>query len=220
MNSIRWWLAMACVSFTCACNKGPINCVLEISLEDAGNDVSSPPVPGMEAVFSQQLLVGGVLTGAFATVAESTTDAQGKCTLQFKKENALVYRLDLEADQWFSRQIEFNPDDFLPADTVHFDEKMMPRATLNIWLEASALAGPEDVLEFRTLHVPGEYPTCTNIWRSFNFDSAQDTSWTCDMEGGANVAYAWKITRDGETTEYLDSLIAVRFAETTLHLVW
>lgn len=211
---------MACSLAFFACEKGPTDCVLLIALEDAGEDVPGPPAADMEATFSQQLLMGGVLTSAFVTIAEGTTDAQGMTTLLFKKENALAYRLELEADQWFSRRIDFNPDDFLPADTVRFNDAMMPRATLRIWLEAGPFAGPEDVLQFRTLHVPGEYPTCTNTWRTFDFITAQDTTWTCDMEGGANVAYTWKVTRNGETTEYLDSLVAVRFEETTLHLVW
>ena len=111
-------------------------------------------------------------------------------------------------------------DDFLPGDTVRFSTDMMPRATLRVHLEAGLLTGNDDVLQFRTLHVPGEYPTCSNEWRTFNGSTAADTAWVCDMEGGATVAYTWMITRDGETNWYLDSLVAERFEETTLHLVW
>ena len=107
-----------------------------------------------------------------------------------------------------------------PATQYVSRGEMMPRATLRIHLEAGPLAGAGDILQFRTLHVPGEYPTCSNEWRTYDAASAADTSWTCDMEGGATVAYVWKVTRDGETIETVDSLVATRFQETTLHLIW
>lgn len=202
------------------CGKPTTDCLLHIALHDGGADVAHPPASGMEATLKQQALDGGILTSAFTAVAQGTTDGQGICELAFAKENALVYRLELRADQWFSRQIEWNPDDFLPGDTVRFTGEMMPRATLRIHLEAGPLAGAGDILQFRTLHVPGEYPTCSNEWRTYDAASAADTSWTCDMEGGATVAYVWKVTRDGETIETVDSLVATRFQETTLHLIW
>ena len=202
------------------CRKPGTDCVLALSVRDAGEDVEHPLVPGIDAEFKQQIVSGGVLTSAFVPVDEQTTDAAGACDLVFAKENALVYRLDLKAENWFSRQIEWNPDDFLPGDTVRFSTDMMPRATLRVHLEAGLLTGNDDVLQFRTLHVPGEYPTCSNEWRTFNGSTAADTAWVCDMEGGATVAYTWMVTRDGETNWYLDSLVAERFEETTLHLVW
>ena len=202
------------------CRKPSTDCVLALTVQDAGEDVASPPAPGIDVAFKQQILAGGVLTSAFVAVDEGETDADGACELVFTKENALIYRLDLTADGWYSRQIEWNPDDFLPGDTVRFTTDMTPRAMLRIHLEAGMLTGPNDVLQFRTLHVPGEYPTCSNAWRTFDATTGADTTWVCDMEGGANVAYAWNVTRDGETESYLDSLVAERFEETTLHLVW
>jgi hypothetical protein len=211
-----------CIALATAigCRKPSTDCVLALSVQDAGVDVESPPVPGIGVEFKQQILAGGVLTSAFVSVDEGETDANGACTLEFKKENALIYRLDLQAEGWFSRQIEWNPDEFLPGQTVEFTTDMMPRATLRIRLEAGLLTGPDDVLQFRTLHVPGEYPTCSNAWRTFDANTGADTTWVCDMEGGANVAYAWTVTRDGETESHVDSLVAERFEETMLHLVW
>lgn len=202
------------------CRKPSTDCVLALSVWDAGEDVAQPPVPGVDAEFMQQILAGGVLTSALVPVDEGTTDAAGNCALTFTKENALIYQLDLKAEGWFSRQIEWNPDDFLPGDTVHFTTDLMPRATLRVHLETSLLTGSEDVLHFRTLHVPGEYPTCSNEWRTFTAATGADTTWVCDMEGGATVAYTWEVTRDGETEWFLDSIVAERFEETTLHLVW
>jgi hypothetical protein len=221
MNRIvAWTWAIIALGFVGACKKGDTDCVLHVALIDAGEDLAHPPAVDLSATLKQQLLSGGVLTSAFTVVAEGSTDTAGNCDLKFKKENALVYRLDLQASDWFSRQIEFNPDDFLPGDTVHFTAEMMPRATLRVHLEAGLLAGPGDVLQFRTLHVPGDYPTCSNAWHTFDHLTGADTTWVCDMEGGANVAYTWKVTRDGETVEFLDSLVATRFEETTMHVLW
>lgn len=204
----------------CGCTKPSTDCVLHMELQDAGHDVSAPPLAGVEATFRQQLLEGGVLTSAFTRVAEGTTDAAGACDLAFAKQNALAYRLELDADGYFSRQIPWNPDEFLPGDTVDFSAALMPRASIRVHLQAGFLAGPGDVLQFATLHVPGEYPTCDNSWRTFDYLTGEDTAWVCEMEGGATVAYTWKVTRDGETVSSIDSVVAQRFEETTLHLVW
>jgi hypothetical protein len=202
------------------CKKPSTDCVLHIELQDAGEDVNQPPVEGIDASFHQQLLSGGILTSAFTLVDENTTNEQGICDLVFRKENALSYRLQLRGDQWFSQELTWNPDDFLPGDSVFFEALMMPRAALQIHLEAGWLAGSDDLLQFRTLHAPGEYPTCSDEWKSFDVTSGADTSWVCEMEGGATVAYAWKITRDGETMQYLDSIVAERFEQTTIHITW
>lgn len=211
---------VAAALLVAGCEKPSTDCVLHLELADAGHDVSAPPLAGVEATFRQQLLSGGVLTSAFTPVAEGATDAQGVCDLAFAKENALAYRLDLEADGFFARQIPWNPDDFLPGETLPCASDLMPRATVRVRLEAGLLASPGDVLQFRTLHVPGEYPTCDNGWRTFNSATAADTAWVCDMEGGATVAYTWKVTRDGETVNHVDSIVAERFVESTIHVVW
>ncbi len=216
----KFYLFCLVAAAALGCRKPSTDCVLALSVQDAGADVELPPAPGIGVEFKQQILSGGVLTSAFVDVAEGETDGDGACELAFTKENALIYRLDLKADGWFSRQIEWNPDDFLPGDTVRFTTAMMPRATLRIHLEAGMLTGPDDVLQFRTLHVPGEYPTCSNAWITFDATTGADTTWVCEMEGGATVAYTWKVTRDGETESHVDSLVAERFEETTLNLVW
>lgn len=218
MKRIVLWGALA--ALVGGCEKPSTDCVLHVEVVDAGHDVAAPPLGGAEATFRQQLLSGGVLTSAFTPVVEGETDALGVCDLAFTKENALAYRLDLEAGGYFSRQIPWNPDDFLPGETLPLSTNLMPRATVRIHLEAGLLAGPGDVLQFRTLHVPGEYPTCDNGWRTFNSETGADTAWVCDMEGGATVAYTYQVTRDGETVNYVDSIVAARFEETDLHVVW
>lgn len=173
------------------------------------------PVEDMQLTLEQRVLSDGVLNGNYETAASATTGTNGNGTLKFQRVNALDYRLSYDRPGWFSVDVVLNPDVFLDDAFLHWSEAITPRAEVTIRLLNVNPFDANDAIQFRTLNVPGSYPTCSNVWET-HVGMDIDATRSCSIEADRFLPYTYTVIRNGESTPVLDSIWVA--APDTTHL--
>ena len=176
-------------------------------------------VPDIELELERRVLENGVLNGNYQWVGSEITDAEGRAELHFKRLNVLDYQLNLLADDWFERSDFIHPDAFVTSTEVTEVLEATPRATVHIRLVNANPTDASDQIQFRTLNIPGEYLTCSNAWES-HVGLDVDVERTCDVEADRYLPFRYKVFRNNDWTETLDSIWVPRGTLTPLHLYW
>lgn len=197
----------------CGCRPEPDNKLnLQVSVLHA---YDGQPVAGIDLELERRVLENGVLNGNYQTVGSSTSDEEGLAAFEFQRVNALDYQLNLVSPDWFSFSDFIQPDDFLLTSSVEHTTAATPRGTVHIRIVNVNPFDADDLVQFRTLNVPGEFITCSNAWESFS-GMEVDTERTCDVEADRYLPYRYQVTRNGELTENLDSIWVPRGTLTEL----
>ncbi|MGB2190559.1 MAG: hypothetical protein ACPH0C_05930, partial [Flavobacteriales bacterium] len=123
----------------------------------------------------------------------------------FNRVNALDYQLNLVSTDWFPRSDFIQPDAFVESSEVEHTTEATPRGTVHIRIVNAYPLDEDDKVQFRTLNPPSEYLTCSNAWET-HMGTEVDVERTCDVEADRYLPYRFHVTRNGELTEYLDSL--------------
>ncbi len=178
------------------------------------------PASNILVALERRTVSDGVFNGNYEMLAEGSTDAEGIVVLNFGRSNALDYRITGYSEDWFETQVEVNPDVFLgnAAQSIALD--MTPKASITIRLVNANPLDENDAIQFRTLNVPGEYPTCSNGWGTFSgFDLVEER--TCLIEADRYLLYTHRTFRGGEWLEFeLDSIWIERGDAVDLTIPW
>lgn len=212
-----WILLVGVLLGVSGCRPEPDN---NLTLQvDVLHAYDGQPVPGIDLELERRVLEDGVLNGNYQSVGASTSDAEGRAIFEFQRVNALDYQLNLVSSDWFSFSDFIQPDDFLLTSLVEHTAEATPRGTVHIRLINANPFDADDVLQFRTLNVPGEYATCSNAWESHP-GMEVDVERTCDVEADRYLPYRYHVTRNGELTENLDSIWVPRGTLTELLIAY
>lgn len=219
-NQGRSWgfvLVVAATLVAIGCRPEPDNnLALRITVlhADTGN-----PASDIDLELERRVLENGVLNGNYQPVGSATSDADGIAHFSFNRVNALDYQLNVVSTDWFARSDFIQPDAFLESSEVEHTTEATPRGTLYIRLVNAAPLDEDDKVQFRTLNPHGEYLTCSNAWET-HLGMDVDVERTCDVEADRYLPYRYHVTRNGELTEYLDSLWVPRGELTELLIAY
>ncbi len=216
IHLFRVWLTMA-LYFFCSCNPEPtgqLQIVIQTYHASLGTGVSN-----IELSLKRRVLTDGILNGNYEFVDDALTDASGSATLNFQRVNALDYRLTATGPNWFSWEEEINPDIFIDVEVLSLSHEMMPSAIIDIHLFNANPFQPDDAIEFRTLNIPGAYPTCTNAWE-VHTGMEVDFHRTCSIEADRYLPFIYRVFRNNEWTETIDSLYINQGENTPLNIAW
>lgn len=177
------------------------------------------PVPDVDLELERRVLENGVLNGNYQWVGAESTNEQGVAQFLFNRVNALDYQVNLLSEDWFERTDWIHPDVFLTNSEVELEIAATPRGTVHIELINQAPGNELDVIQFRTLNIPGEYTTCSNAWESHD-GTVPYIERTCDVEADRYLPFRHHVTRNNQTIETLDSIWIPRGETTSLQIVW
>jgi hypothetical protein len=219
MKQIQWTqflaTAAACVLFSCKPEpSGQLQVEVQTVHADLGTGVSN-----IELFLERRVLDNGILNGNYEPVANSLTDVSGRATLNFQRVNALNYRLTAAGMHWFPWIEEINPDIFIENEKLSIEQEMMPSALVQIHLVNTNPFQSDDEIEFRTLNIPSEYPTCSNAWEA-HVGLNVDVQRSCFIEADRYLPYIYRIYRNNEWTETIDSLFISQGDSALIHIAW
>lgn len=183
------------------------------------HDYSDDPLSEIELELERRVLTNGVLNGNYESVTQASTDVSGNASLTFQRVNALDYQLHGSGNDWFSWSIWINPDDFLAQEIIALDHHMTPSAQVVIRLMNANPLDENDVISFRTLNIPGDYPTCSNAWENHSGMDV-DVTRSCWIEADRYLPYAYSVNRNGSWTETVDSLWIDQGELASLEIAW
>lgn len=165
-------------------------------------------------VMDEQVVSGGVLSGGFTTVAETSTNNDGSYKLEFSRSNALTYRLGIEKTGFFDREIDINPEDISPDSPYNLSIALVPEATVSVRLVNTAPIDNNDLIKFRYLSPNFNCECCTSdILQGEGMDV--DLTSTCKLYGDSWIYYRWDIFKDTDTT-FVDSVYCPAFQTTNI----
>ena len=175
--------------------------------------------PDIQLTLTRRVLADGILNGNYETVAQTQTDGSGFGELNFQRVNALDYRLTATGLDWFSLEESINPDVFIDSKTLPLDMNVMPRANVIIRLINANPFQADDAIEFRTLNIAGSYATCSNAWESHTGLDV-DIQRSCNIEADRYLPYIYRVFRNNEWTEIVDSLYIAQGDSASLQIAW
>lgn len=177
------------------------------------------PVNQVLLQLERRVLSNGVLNGNYQLVGNGETDEEGVYRFEFDRINALDYQVLLLEEQWFEQSIWINPDDFVNADDLTLLMKATPSAQVVIRLFNATPLTPDDQIQFRTLNVPGDYATCSNAWETHTGMDV-DVERECWIEADRYLPYTYRVFKNNEWTETLDSVWIDQGTEYELTIPW
>jgi len=208
------WTATCCLLGCRPEPTGQLQIQVQMHHADLGTDV-----PNIHIELERRVLADGILNGNYEAVADAVTDESGMAILDFQRVNALDYKLSSSGIHWFSRVDFINPDIFIDSEVLSLDQVMMPSATVSIQLINANPFQPDDAIEFRTLNIPGPYPTCSNSWE-VHTGMEVDVQRSCSIEADRYLPFTYRVYRDSEWTENLDSLYIAQGDSASLTIAW
>ncbi|MDE0979975.1 MAG: hypothetical protein OSA78_08265 [Flavobacteriales bacterium] len=176
-------------------------------------------VPDIQLTLARRVLADGILNGNYETVANTQTDGSGIGELNFQRVNALDYRLTASGLNWFSLEESINPDVFIDSKVLSLDFDVMPRANVYIQLINTNPFQTDDAIEFRTLNIVGTYATCSNAWEYYTGLDV-DVQRSCNIEADRYLPYIYRVYRNNEWTEMVDSLYIAQGDSASLQIAW
>lgn len=178
------------------------------------------PEAGLSVDLERRAISSGVFNGNYETIAQGTSGVNGSVELRFSRTNALDYKVIGSGSEWFEYEALVNPDVFLEDERHVLELPMTPKAEVIIRLINANPFDENDAIQFRTLNIPGAYPTCNNTSGIFTgFDLVEER--TCLIEGDRYLPFTYSIYRYGEWFEsVLDSLWIGRGENAELTLLW
>lgn len=211
------FLATLCVCCLFNCKPEPSG-QLKVEVQTFHADVGTA-VSNIELSLERRILSNGILSGNYEPVANAISDAFGMTTLNFQRVNALDYRLSAAGSDWFSWMENINPDIFIDNEVLSLEREMMPSAVVRIRLINANPFQLDDAIEFRTLNIPGDYPTCSNAWETHT-GLEVDVQRTCQIEADRYLPFVYRVYKNNQWTETLDSLFIPQGDSTLIQIAW
>jgi hypothetical protein len=165
-------------------------------------------------VLDEQVVSGGVLSGGFTTVAETSTSSDGAYALEFARSNALTYRVGIEKTGFFDREIDINPENVSPNNPYNLSVALVPEATVSVRLVNTSPVSNNDLIKFRYLSPNFNCECCTGELIQGEGMDVDFTS-SCKLYGDSWIYYRWDIFKDTDTS-FVDSVYCPAFQTTNI----
>lgn len=190
--------------------------VNEVELTIEGQVVSSTsqtPVQGAQVQLSEQTVQGGVVSSAYNDLAETVTPQNGSFSFTFLRKNTIEYLVEVEHPDFFSRDININPDDLNPDSPYNTSIQLDPRAWLQVSLFNAAPESPEDQINYSNLNANFPCACCTNQQITMTGQFV-DTTFTCQLIGDRVIYYDFQIEKLSFDSSQVDSVFCPAFDTT------
>ncbi|MFT4678858.1 MAG: hypothetical protein ACI84C_002661 [Flavobacteriales bacterium] len=177
-------------------------------------DNSGQVLGGVNMVISEQKIASGSLNTNFSFIANTTSNSKGEFLFDFPRENTLKYKVELEKDGFFFRDVELNVDRFTPGETVCQDFTIYPKGTIKIKIVNAFPVDQFDLITYKNRNADFDCFCCDNNPISFVGVNI-DTNLVCDLYAEDWIHYEYQIEKYGGFIFSHDS-VYVTSGDTTL----
>lgn len=177
-------------------------------------DNNGQPQGGVAIVLSEQKIASGSLNTNYSFIDNSNTQSDGKYLFDFPRENTLKYKVELEKEGFFFRDVEMNVDRFAPDEVVCQDFTIYPKGTLKVNITNAFPIDEFDKITYKNRNADFDCFCCDGDPVAFN-GMTVDTSLVCDLYAEAWIHYEYQIEKYGGLNFSHDS-VYVTAGDTTL----
>ena len=178
--------------------------------ESLGGSLSSADV-----VISTQTVNGGVFSSTYSPLVSTVTDGSGNFSMEVTKINVPDYQIEASRDQYFSREITINADDFQPGETYVRNMTLYAQADVTFHLQNTSPLNEFDEITIQNVVTDFDCTCCNNAEREFGGTDV-DTSVTCSLYGESWLKYFVQVDKDTLQYNYLDSVFCPAFENTVV----
>lgn len=174
------------------------------------NSVNGLPVANTTIkVKVQQSADNGVFNSSFSTAATTTTDANGNYSVTFTPESVVIYKLVLEKDFYFTRELDINGNSVSAGSNTTTDFSFDPKGWFRVNIKNINPDDPNDHIIYQnTSENNGCSACCTNIPVDFT-GMTVDTFLICQRVAYPNITFSWFVTKGGTTTPFTGNTTGV-----------
>lgn len=177
-----------------------------------GNGVSSASVR-----LSQQVLSDGTFSSIFQPVGTVNTSSNGSFNFEFPREAASEFKLEIEKQNYFSREISINPDNVGVGSAFTINPAIAPMAWARYTIENANPLSSADQATFQYLNASFQCDCCTNELMTFT-GMAVNESEKCLLEGNFYLKYRYTVDKDTIQLNVIDSVYCTAFDTTYISI--
>lgn len=181
------------------------------------NGNTNQPIQSVNVKISKQTVSGGTFGGTFTTAATTTTDAGGNYELQWPRENFSALKVVAEKNQYITRSVNLNVDNFSPGETLTRDLTIYPEAFISVTILNNGETSAQDQLQFTFTNALFECDCCSNGWKTFSGANV-DTTITCKVYGDREIKFQKRIITAAADTLIKDSIFCPSFQTTGVNI--
>jgi hypothetical protein len=167
-------------------------------------DNSGSPLGNAEIVLSEQKISSGSLNTNYSFIDGLTTTSNGQFLFDFERANALRYKVEIDKDGFFSRDVELNVGRFSPGETACQNFTIYPKGTIKVVIKNTFPIDEFDQIAYKNRNANFDCFCCDNDQVTFP-GMEVDTTLICDLYAETWIHYEYEIQKYGEFIFSYDS---------------
>ena len=174
-------------------------------------------VPGVSVRLSEQVVSGGTFSSVFQTISTVTTSSNGSYSFNFPREAASAYRLEISRENYFSRELDINPDNVSVGSPYSSSLGITPMAWAKFSMVNASPLSAADVATFQYLNASFTCSCCNNeqsTYTGMNVNSSEK----CLLEGNFMLRYRYTVNKDTLSLSVIDSAFCAAFDTTFISI--
>ncbi len=213
MRLISLLVVMALSSLE-ACRKNDNNFYLQGGIYHADDEIAMPDV---RLTVYKQVLQNGIFGSSYSIATSTTTNSNGLYNLTWERENFAELKLIAERNQYVTREIIMDPDDFAPGEIVLKNLEMYTEAFISVRILNTGVSSATDRCLFTFLNANFDCACCSNGWREFQ-GADIDSTFSCRIYGNRWLKYQRNLGAAEVDSVLVDSIWCPAFQTTDLVL--
>jgi hypothetical protein len=157
----------------------------------------------------QQSASNSVFNSGFVTVETTTTDANGFYSVTFTPENPITYKITVEKDIYFGKEIEVSADVASAGTNTVNNFGIDPYGWFKIFIKNTSPDDLSDNILYQTTSENSGCSSCCNNLPVSLTGMSIDTFFICKRAAYPSIAFSWFVTKNGSTVPHTGSTTAV-----------
>lgn len=197
----KWgiFLIICFVLFSCRKNKPALS---EINGE-IRNLHNQQTIAGINIYLEAQEIQNGNFNTSWRLVQQTTSNAQGQYQLVFDKKNVIAYRIRLEKENYFSKEVSINPDNVKTDETMTIDVDLAGMSWLKMDILNTSPVNNQDQFSYNISagHLNCDDPCCNANQHTF-LGMDVDTNVVCLAESDHLIYLSGISIKNGQGTPF------------------
>lgn len=157
----------------------------------------------------QKSAENNVFNTGYVTGAVGTTDANGNYSITFTPENPVNYKIIVEKDFYFSKEIQFSNENVTAGSNTVNNFDLNPLGWLKVNIKNVSPVNGSDIILFQnTSEGSGCSSCCNNTAVSFT-GMTVDTTLICQRVSFPDITFNWFVTKNGNLSPFSGSTTGV-----------